>query len=103
MLDKIISKSNDPIKCGKKEVQSWGFKHVFTWTDGPNTHYKPHTHSGLTTHLIVNGDFTMAFPEDGPENKTTYGPGSRVDVPAGKVHEVWVGEKGCTYVIGECA
>lgn len=47
MLDKILTKSSadssgkdpvtakDPAKCGKKEVKSWGFKHVFTWTDGP--------------------------------------------------------------------
>ena len=27
--------------------------------------------------------------------------GDRIDVDAGKVHEVWIGPEGCTYVIGE--
>lgn len=31
----------------------------------------------------------------------TYGVGDRIDVDAGKIHEVWIGLEGCTYVIGE--
>lgn len=31
----------------------------------------------------------------------TYGRGARVDVEAGRVHEVWMGSSGCEYVIGE--
>lgn len=27
--------------------------------------------------------------------------GARIDVEAGRVHEVWVGGEGCRYVIGE--
>ncbi|KAI4125775.1 MAG: hypothetical protein LQ338_004092 [Usnochroma carphineum] len=83
-------------------VRSWGFPHVFTWTDGRNAHYPPHSHSGLTTHLILRGSLTIAFPDDAarPEKKT-YGVGDRVDVEAGRVHEVWMGEEGCEYVIGE--
>jgi hypothetical protein len=54
----------------------------------------------LTTHLILSGSFTVAYPDDGPE-KETFGPGARIDVPARKVHEVWMGGEGCTYVIGE--
>ena len=67
-----------------------------------NAYYHPHTHNGLTTHLIRRGTFTVSYPEDptGSE-KETFGPGSRIDVPAGKVHEVWIGEEGCEYVIGE--
>jgi hypothetical protein len=37
----------------------------------------------------------------GEVKKETFGVGERVDVPAGKVHEVWIGDKGCEYVIGE--
>ena len=33
--------------------------------------------------------------------KETFGPGARIDVPVAKVHEVWMGNEGCTYVIGE--
>ncbi|KAF2253117.1 hypothetical protein BU26DRAFT_477056 [Trematosphaeria pertusa] len=88
-------------KDAEREVTSWGFKHVFTWTDGPNAHYPPHRHSGLTTHLILNGQLTITYPEDSQPKKETFGPGARIDVDARKLHEVWMGDEGCTYVIGE--
>lgn len=66
-----------------------------------NSHYAPHSHAGLTTHLIVDGEMTLWYPNEEDRAKVTYGPGSRVDVEAGRVHEVWIGSKGCTYVIGE--
>ncbi|KAL6871780.1 hypothetical protein J3F83DRAFT_760215 [Trichoderma novae-zelandiae] len=83
------------------QVRSWGFDHVFTWSDGPNSHYAPHSHAGLTTHLIVDGEMTLWYPNEADRSKVTYGVGSRVDVEAGRVHEVWIGSRGCTYVIGE--
>ncbi|KAI0007394.1 hypothetical protein F4779DRAFT_513987 [Xylariaceae sp. FL0662B] len=83
------------------EVRSWGFQNVFTWTDGPNTHYRPHSHSGLTTHLILNGQLTITYPKDAHPEKKAYSVGDRIDVEAGRVHEVWIGHEGCTYVIGE--
>lgn len=67
-----------------------------------NAHYPPHSHSGLTTHLIRQGELTIIYPKDDPESaRQTFGPGARLDVPAGKVHEVWIGSEGCQYVIGE--
>ncbi len=67
--------------------------------------YSPHSHAGLTTHVILSGQLTIAYPRDGDaeqaEKRTTYGVGDRIDVDAGRVHEVWIGEGGCTYVIGE--
>jgi hypothetical protein len=66
-----------------------------------NAHYPPHTHNGLTTHLITKGDLTITYPKDKEPKKETFGPGARVDVDAKQVHEVWVGSEGCTYVIGE--
>ncbi|KAK1483898.1 hypothetical protein CCUS01_15599 [Colletotrichum cuscutae] len=85
----------------ESEVRSWGFPHVFTWTDGPNAHYSPHSHRGLTTHLILRGNLTITYPKDKNPDKVTYGVGDRIDVDAGRVHEVWIGDEGCTYVIGE--
>jgi hypothetical protein len=70
-------------------------------------YYSPHSHRGLTTHLIRRGTFTVTYPEDnanlhnGEVKKESFGPGARIDVPAGKVHEVWIGDEGCEYVIGE--
>lgn len=73
---------------------------------GPrNAHYPPHTHGEVTTHLIRRGQFTVTYPEDnsatGEVKRETFGAGARIDVPAGKLHEVWIGPEGCEYVIGE--
>jgi hypothetical protein len=91
----------------EKMVKEWGFPHVFTWTDSSGAHYPPHSHNGTTTHLIRRGTFTVTYPTDnaalhnGEIKKETFGVGDRVDVPAGKIHEVWIGLEGCEYVIGE--
>lgn len=72
-----------------------------------NAYYPPHTHRGLTTHLIRRGSLTITYPEDnagvnnGEVKKETFGVGARIDVPTGKLHEVWIGDEGCEYVIGE--
>ncbi|KAI2617171.1 hypothetical protein GGR54DRAFT_608524 [Hypoxylon sp. NC1633] len=83
------------------EVQSWGFSHVFTWTDGPNAHYRPHSHTTLTAHLVLGGQLTITYPKDPSPEKKTYSAGDRFDVDAGRLHEMWVGSEGCTYVVGE--
>lgn len=66
-----------------------------------NAYYAPHRHRGLTTHLILDGQLTIAYPDDASPTKETFGPGARLDVDAGRLHEVWMGDDGCTYVIGE--
>ncbi|MCJ1324827.1 hypothetical protein MMC10_001489 [Thelotrema lepadinum] len=88
-------------KQAESLVRSWGFGTVFTWRDGPGAYYPPHMHSGLTTHVILSGEMTVSFPDDDEPRKETYGVGARVDVDAGRRHEVWMGEGGCGYVIGE--
>lgn len=66
-----------------------------------NAYYPPHRHGGLTTHLILSGQLTITYPSDKEPKKETFGPGARIDVDAQRLHEVWMGEEGCTYVIGE--
>ena len=46
---------------------------------------------------------TISYPRDErPEiEEKTFGVGERVDVEAGRVHEVWMGREGCEYVVGE--
>lgn len=66
-----------------------------------NAHYPPHSHRGLTTHLILDGELTITYPKDAEPKKETFGPGARLDVDAKRLHEVWIGDEGCTYVIGE--
>jgi len=85
-----------------------GFKDIFTWTDRKqvqsylpdnhlsnmhlasfrNAHYSPHSHRGLTTHLILRGELTIAYPDDPRPTKETFGVGARLDVDAGRRHEV---------------
>jgi hypothetical protein len=66
-----------------------------------NAHYRPHSHAGLSTHLILKGSLTITYPKDDKPTRTTYSEGARLDVEAGREHEVWIGPDGCTYVIGE--
>lgn len=113
--------ANTDLKDPEGVVRSWGFNHVFTWTDGPyairsvnqlyflealadfrrNAHYPPHSHSVLTTHLITAGELIITYPKEESPTKETFTKGARVDVDARRVHEVWIGSEGCTYVIGE--
>ncbi|KAH0356038.1 hypothetical protein KCU83_g1493, partial [Aureobasidium melanogenum] len=88
-------------KEAEAEVRGWGFNHVFTWTDGPNAHYPPHKHAGVTTHLVLKGSLTLSYPDDPNPKKEQCNVGDRFDVDANKRHEVWIGPEGCTYVIGE--
>jgi len=53
-----------------------------------NAHYSAHRHSGLTTHLILEGELTFTYPDDETPMKETYGPGARWDVDANRRHEV---------------
>ena len=105
--------------AAEQTVKGWGFEHVFTWRDGPyepqshthtqrllmiffrtrNAHYPPHLHAGKTTHLILSGTLSIAYPP--ATAQVVYGAGDRVDVEARRVHEVWMGEEGCVYVVGE--
>lgn len=43
----------------------------------------------------------MLFPDDEEPLKRSFGVGERVDIEAGRRHEVWTGREGCVYVIGE--
>lgn len=70
-------------------------------TQQRNAHYTPHSHRSLTTHLILEGALTITYPKDERPARETFGAGARIDVEAGRVHEVWMGKEGCTYVIGE--
>lgn len=66
-----------------------------------NAHYAPHSHDGRTYHLITKGEMTVWFPNEQDTSKKVFGVGSRCDVEPGRVHEVVIGDEGCTMVIGE--
>jgi quercetin dioxygenase-like cupin family protein len=67
----------------------------------PERPLTPHSHRGLTTHLILKGQLTITYSKEQDSEKITHGVGDRIDVGANVVHEVWMGPEGCTYIIGE--
>ena len=81
----------------RKQLEAEGFSHAFVWQDGPNAFYTDHTHAGLTAHIILDGEMTLAM--DGKSE--TYRAGQRCDVPAGATHSARMGPQGCRYLIGE--
>lgn len=74
-----------------------GFSGIFVHTDAPGAYYPDHTHSGITAHVVLDGEITLTS-----EGKTqTYSAGQRFDVPSGEVHSAQIGPSGCRYMIGE--
>jgi len=74
-----------------------GFSGIFVHRDSPDAYYPDHTHSGITAHIILDGEITVTS-----EGQTsTYKTGDRFDVPSGEVHSAKIGPDGCRYMIGE--
>lgn len=81
----------------EKQLRQEGFTHTYTWQDGSNVCYSPHTHPTVTAHIILAGEMTVTS-----EGKTqVYRVGERFDVPAEAVHSARMGPEGCRYLVGE--
>lgn len=81
----------------EKQLLSEGFSGIFVHRDRPAAYYPDHTHSGVTAHIVLEGEITVTS-----EGKTlTFVAGDRFDVPAGSVHSARAGSEGCRYMIGE--
>ena len=81
----------------QKQLSDEGFTGIFIHRDHPDAFYPDHTHSGITAHIVLEGEITVS---SGGKTRT-YKPGDRFDVPAGSVHSARVGSMGCRYMIGE--
>ena len=81
----------------EKTLRDEGFSGIFTHRDSPNAYYTEHTHSGVTAHIVLEGEITLSAEG----NTKMYRTGERFDVPAGAVHSARVGPSGCRYMIGE--
>lgn len=79
------------------QLISEGFSGIFVHRDSPNAFYPDHTHTGITAHIVLEGDITVT--SEGQTNN--YKAGDRFDVPAGEVHSASIGQNGCRYMIGE--
>lgn len=81
----------------EKKLREEGFLRVLVWQDHTNAFYPDHTHSGITAHIVLEGEITVTS-----EGITkTYKSADRFDVPAGAVHSAQIGPEGCRYIIGE--
>ena len=81
----------------EKKLREEGFSNIFLWQDRPNAFYPGHTHSGVTAHIVLEGEITVTC-----QGVTkTYKAGDRFDVPKETVHSAKIGPKGCRYIIGE--
>ena len=81
----------------EEQLRSEGFSGIFVHRDSPNAFYPEHTHSGITAHIVLEGDITVTSQGQ----TTTYKSGQRFDVPAGEIHSAQIGADGCRYMIGE--
>jgi len=81
----------------EKMLKEEGFSGIFIHRDSPNAYYPDHTHSGVTAHIVLEGEITLS--SEG--NTSTYRGGERFDVPKGTVHSARIGSSGCRYMIGE--
>lgn len=79
----------------QRKLRAEGFGDFFVWQDGPKAFYPEHTHSGLTAHVILEGEMTLTL-----EGETRhYKAGDRADVSAGAAHSARMGPKGCKYLV----
>ncbi len=79
------------------QLREEGFSGIFVHRDSPDAYYPDHTHTGITAHIVLEGEIIVTS-----EGQTlTYKTGDRFDVPAGEVHSAQIGPQGCRYMIGE--
>ena len=81
----------------EEQLKREGFSGIFVHRDSPGAFYPDHTHSGITAHIVLDGEITVT--SEGQTN--TFRTGDRFDVPAGEVHSAQIGPDGCLYMIGE--
>lgn len=85
------------IESYKKELEKEGFKHIYEWTDQPNTEYAINKHKDKVSFYITDG--SLILDVEGKEVVLKKGDG--FDLPPNKEHSAKVGSEGCSYVVGE--
>jgi quercetin dioxygenase-like cupin family protein len=64
----------------------------YTWGNEPFDTYAAHSHQYDKVIFVVRGSITFGLPGEG--RRIELGPGDRLDLPAGTVHEAAVGAQG---------
>ena len=65
-----------------------------TWSNGPHDHYSPHEHGYDKVLVCAAGSIGFGVPRSG--GSVDLGVGDRLDLPAGTLHEAFVGPEGVT-------
>lgn len=68
----------------------------YGWTNAPGDVYAPHTHAYHKVVYVVEGAITFHLPETGAA--LALGPGDRLDLPPGVLHEAVVGPAGVSCI-----
>jgi quercetin dioxygenase-like cupin family protein len=70
----------------------------YSWSNGPNDRYAPHSHPYEKVLYCVDGSITFVFEQDG--RRLELRSGDRMVLPVATVHSAVVGPHGCTCVEG---
>lgn len=70
----------------------------YSWSNGPNDRYAPHSHSYEKVLYCVDGSITFVLEREGRE--LVLESGDRMVLPAGTLHGAIVGPTGCTCIEG---
>jgi quercetin dioxygenase-like cupin family protein len=71
----------------------------YSWSNGPNDLYAPHSHPYEKVLYCVDGSITFVLEKEG--RRLELKPGERMVLPAGTVHSAIVGPRGCTCIEGQ--
>jgi quercetin dioxygenase-like cupin family protein len=81
----------------RRKLLDEGFEDVYIWRDAPNASYSDHAHPFTSAHVILEGEMTIVSEHQGRVLRV----GDRMDVLAGTIHSVKMGNSGCRYIIGQ--
>jgi quercetin dioxygenase-like cupin family protein len=71
---------------------------AYRWSNGPHDRYQAHRHSYHKVIYVVSGAITFGLPESGETAALTAG--DRLDLPAGVLHDAFVGPDGVVCLEG---
>ena len=70
----------------------------YSWSNGPDDKYEPHSHGYEKVLYCVDGSITFVL--EGTGRRLELHAGDRMVLPAGTVHAAEVGAHGCTCIEG---
>lgn len=70
----------------------------YSWSNGPHDVYSAHKHNYKKVIYVVSGRITFGLPVS--KKQVTLYPGDRLEIPAGTVHDAYVGADGVVCLEG---